>query len=305
VCEVKGREAVQQLKLPLRTKQKMDRRVVLPHVVHEVNRPFKRDGEAVGSEERKSSSPKGSKEDNTRAPTSARVVPATSFSSSSYSDQGSNNIDFTSRESRTRHEEPSGAHRGAIGLSPRRTRASAKPPTTPHAWRDSDLFSLRPEDETTTFQYSRRQAPGNAGRYVRPGRTLKFFGKESTTTMIHATGNNKSSTVAADDWDAGKQILNLLRTGEDAISFFAKEGARSAVKFIYLVKSDTGSEFRPYDLSVVPGNQIPTSGPGAATHFVMTEKGLTRMTRNAETGAVVPSEGWLFFVTFLGSLFCS
>jgi hypothetical protein len=255
----------------------MDRRVVLPHVVHEVSRPFNRDGEAVSGEGQKTFSPKGGKEDSTRAPASSRAVPATSFKSSRL-DQVSKKMDFTSSESRIRYEGPSMAGRvlrgRVMGSSPRRTQASAKPPiTTPHTWRDSDLFSLRVEDETTTFQHSRRQAPGHAGRYVRPGRTLKLIGKDNTTTMVHATGNNKSSTVAADDWDAGKQILKLLQTGEDAISFFAKEGARSAIKFIYLVKSDTGSEFRPYDLSVVPGNQIPTSGPGAATHFVMTEKG--------------------------------
>ena len=189
----------------------------------------------------------------------------------------------------------------------------ANPPTRTPRFHDSEMFTLRPEDETTTFQHINHQeytgnggydtsagnpdSAGIAGRYVRPGRTLKFFVK--TKKSPHVSEDQKTSTVAADDWDAGKQILKSLNTGEDAISFFAKEGARSAVKFIYLVKADTGSEFRPYDLSVVPGNQFLPGGASGSTHFVMTEKGLTKMTRNPETGIVVPSEGQFFFASSL------
>ena len=50
--------------------------------------------------------------------------------------------------------------------------------------------------------------------------------------------------------------MATLKTGEDVISFFAKEGNRTAVKFVYLVKSDTGDDFRPYDLDVIPTEQV-------------------------------------------------
>ena len=268
-----------------------DKRVVLPFVTHEVSRPFERKTENTNY--RIGGGAKSSKASATRGPTITTMLAPSSVS-------------------RVKGGQPSSPERvtelysSTRAFSPRK-QVMAKPPTTPHAWRDADLFTLRPEDETTTFAHSRKQYnnnnnnnnnssnnssnnnnTGGSGRYKRPGRTLKFFSKDANKIARASTA--KTSTVAADDWDAGKQILKGLRNGEDAISFFAKEGARSAIKFIYLVKSDTGTEFRPYDLSVVPGNQIPSSGPGAAMHFVMTEKGLTRMTKNPVTGVVVPSE---------------
>jgi hypothetical protein len=173
--------------------------------------------------------------------------------------------------------------------------------------------------------------------------------KRTKKQVSHNNSNPHTSyTISGgDDWDAGERILATLKTGEDAISFFAKEGNRTAVKFVYLVKSDTGDDFRPYDLDVIPTAQVNaliassssaakaataakagkasstsistadassvSSGKsndavrGAAgdvgaesasstlsrasrTHFVMTEKGLTRMTRDPVTGGILPSE---------------
>ena len=124
---------------------------------------------------------------------------------------------------------------------------------------------------------------------------------------------SKSISSGGDDWSEGERILATLKTGEDAISFFAKEGNRTAVKFVYLVKSDSGDDFRPYDLDVIPSAQVSaliasSSGSSGASsskigtsaltslarasqmHYVMTEKGLTRMTRDPITGTILPSE---------------
>ena len=47
-----------------------------------------------------------------------------------------------------------------------------------------------------------------------------------------------------------KEHLYRLITGEDAISFFAKYGNTTPIKFINC-KRKMSSEFRPYDLSII------------------------------------------------------
>jgi hypothetical protein len=82
--------------------------------------------------------------------------------------------------------------------------------------------------------------------------------KKKTTRKQASFDNPHTSYTASggDDWEAGEHIMEKLTSGEDAISFFAKEGNRTAVKFVYLVKSDTGDDFRPYDLDVIPTAQV-------------------------------------------------
>lgn len=43
-----------------------------------------------------------------------------------------------------------------------------------------------------------------------------------------------------------------LRTGEDTIAFFARYGNTCPVKFVHLNRANTGDQFRPYNLVVVP-----------------------------------------------------
>lgn len=46
-------------------------------------------------------------------------------------------------------------------------------------------------------------------------------------------------------------VLNSILTGEDAISFFAKYGNTTPIKFINCVQIIDPDLFRPYDLKVV------------------------------------------------------
>ena len=78
--------------------------------------------------------------------------------------------------------------------------------------------------------------------------------------------------------------LKKIITGEDAISFFAKNGNTTPVKFLYCNKAMSNSkDFRPYDLIVVPEKEIhpeyftisaqgvvhvmPKTGEGSVTTF--------------------------------------
>eukprot|EP00971_Amphidinium_carterae_P285136 5660124-Amphidinium_carterae.1 len=51
-----------------------------------------------------------------------------------------------------------------------------------------------------------------------------------------------------------RRELAKLKTGEDVIAFFAKNGSNTPVKFVYCKRSESGdpTKFRPYDLEVIP-----------------------------------------------------
>ena len=49
--------------------------------------------------------------------------------------------------------------------------------------------------------------------------------------------------------------MKTLKTGEAAISFFAKYGNTTPIKFINCVQKVNNEEFRPYDLEVISTNE--------------------------------------------------
>eukprot|EP00397_Hematodinium_sp_SG-2012_P003406 GEMP01003414.1.p1 GENE.GEMP01003414.1~~GEMP01003414.1.p1 ORF type:complete len:1220 (+),score=246.03 GEMP01003414.1:382-3660(+) len=56
-----------------------------------------------------------------------------------------------------------------------------------------------------------------------------------------------------DEEEQVQKEIAAIRTGEDAIAFFSKNGAQTALKFAYCNRADYGTvKFAPYDLVVVP-----------------------------------------------------
>jgi dynein heavy chain len=47
-----------------------------------------------------------------------------------------------------------------------------------------------------------------------------------------------------------------LRTGEDAITFFARHGSNTPLKFVYCNRPEQTDDFRPYDLVIVPRKKV-------------------------------------------------
>jgi len=81
-----------------------------------------------------------------------------------------------------------------------------------------------------------------------------------------------SEAVGGDD-TGGKvfDAFEALRTGEHAVTFFAHYGPQCPVKFVYLNRSRTGKVFRPYDLIVVPEEDIDPE------HFTISAKGVVHV----------------------------
>ena len=70
--------------------------------------------------------------------------------------------------------------------------------------------------------------------------------------------NNKIAELRAANYVGSKgtpmwHLRNAIKTGEQAISFFAKYGSNMPIKFLNCNRKVVGpSDFRPYDLVVTP-----------------------------------------------------
>ena len=81
----------------------------------------------------------------------------------------------------------------------------------------------------------------------------------------HALGQLFRDENAIDLTQMIEDQINNIRTGEDAISFFARNGPNTRLKFVYCNRKpvDTRIEFCPYDLVAVPQDKV---AGGRAVH---------------------------------------
>ncbi|KAH9121803.1 hypothetical protein LEN26_010526 [Aphanomyces euteiches] len=100
------------------------------------------------------------------------------------------------------------------------------------------------------------------------------------TAPVALTGTLEGTTDEALIRSAG------LHTGEDAISFFARNGSSSQIKFVHLNRAKETLLFRPYDLVVVlPGDAQPE-------HFTMSASGLVHIQPGAPSEFIALAE-WM------------
>ena len=77
-----------------------------------------------------------------------------------------------------------------------------------------------------------------------------------------------------------------LQSGEDVVAFFAKNGAQCPVKFITLNRSETGTQYRPYDLDVVSPRAVHTD------HYTMSRHGIVHVRPGVAT-SFQPLATWM------------
>ena len=66
--------------------------------------------------------------------------------------------------------------------------------------------------------------------------------------------------------------LPSLHTAYDVIAYFAKNGNTTPLKFVYLNKAETGTDWRPYDLNVVTAAEVQEE------HYIFSSKGVMHFT---------------------------
>eukprot|EP00854_Cymbomonas_tetramitiformis_P002484 gene2484-3228_t len=72
-------------------------------------------------------------------------------------------------------------------------------------------------------------------------------------------------------------LLSYIKTGDDVVEFYARNGKESEVKFFYCNRADTGIQFRPYDLEVVSREE---AGP---EYFTLSASGVVHIKPGAHT----------------------
>jgi hypothetical protein len=89
-----------------------------------------------------------------------------------------------------------------------------------------------------------------------------------------------------------------VRTGDDVVSFYAKHGQDTEVRFFYCNRApETAQDFRPYDLIVVPREDV------APEYFTMSATGVVKIGPGAATKTEFTSLGdWVREKTVFGIL---
>ena len=98
-------------------------------------------------------------------------------------------------------------------------------------------------------------------------------------------GRGKGTTSDLDEIDG---ILEGIKTGSDAVHFFARYGSETPVKFVHLKLAvpDDSRAFRPYDLERVDLNDIPSD------HFIMSPAGVVHVCPG-EPSECLPLSSWV------------
>ena len=123
--------------------------------------------------------------------------------------------------------------------------------------------------------------------------------EDPNNTAIKLASVPVQPTAALDEEDL--KIAQLgLETGEDAVNYFTAATKDSHVKFVHLVPADTGMEFKPYTLDVVPSGVAVARGD----YFTMSRSGLVHCVLRKGTNATecISMNEWVRHSTFFNLL---
>ncbi|SPR00935.1 unnamed protein product (mitochondrion) [Plasmodiophora brassicae] len=104
--------------------------------------------------------------------------------------------------------------------------------------------------------------------------------------QVFLSGEQEREDNAFTALQRAKVSAASLRTGEDAVAFFALHGNTSHIKFVYCNRRDAGDQFRPYDLDVVPRKQA------AAEYFTISASGVVHIAPGQPT-TFMPLVDWI------------
>lgn len=116
----------------------------------------------------------------------------------------------------------------------------------------------------------------------------KKLSKLKTPDLLHIV-RSANATEAMQNFDDPSHLLAGVKTGEDAIAFFALHGDQSPVKFIHFnsagATGDSSFNFRPYDLIRVHPKHVHSE------HYIMSSAGLVHVVEG-EPSNFIPLPEW-------------
>lgn len=92
--------------------------------------------------------------------------------------------------------------------------------------------------------------------------------KEATVPFTNTSSNSKSLS----DVDEISELMKGIKTGDDAINFFARYGSDTPIKFVFLVQNNDSKHYNPYDLRVI---ENPHDTP--MEHYAMSSAGIVHI----------------------------
>ena len=105
----------------------------------------------------------------------------------------------------------------------------------------------------------------------------------------------KRKTCRRNDWRArSERAIRSIKTGQDAVAFFAVHGSESRVKFLRCIAPDVGGlalheQYRPYDLIVAPPEAFPSGGGGPSEYYTVSASGVVHMMKQVQHICSIPS----------------
>jgi hypothetical protein len=134
-----------------------------------------------------------------------------------------------------------GTTRSVDGTSPSPSRKRATVPFT-----NNDDVPTLPSGATGTEGWSMPRAP------LRLPLLRSLLLPDSKTAERSPPRGSSRKSVESLEFETSL----LTKSDEEAITFFARHGNSTPVKFVYCNRADTKGEFRPYDLQVVPRKEL-------------------------------------------------
>jgi dynein heavy chain len=113
-----------------------------------------------------------------------------------------------------------------------------------------------------------------------------YLSTSSSGEQSSATAVSHGKRRAGTGYEVNNAEIMNMKTGDDAVTFFARHGNNTPLKFVYCNRSDSGDNFRPYDLDVVPRKRI------APEYFTISASGVVHIKPGVPSGFISLAE-WI------------
>ena len=132
--------------------------------------------------------------------------------------------------------------------------------------------AMSPKDLKASMRKFAETNVTSPGRRSPPNFNNRRSSSNNSNSRIVQGGTNTGASKTPALFTKDLSGLPQLRTGADAVAYFAKFGDTTPLKFVHLNRAETGNDFRPYDLVVVSPADVHEE------HFVFSSKGVMYFT---------------------------
>ena len=153
----------------------------------------------------------------------------------------------------------------------KRRRKGKKVAMSPKKLKQS-MKSLKPENLLKPSASTTAVKSPTSSKYSSKPTSPKRNTQSPMKTAVKQGSSKVSATLTPSLFTKDVGSLPSLHTAYDVIAYFAKNGNTTPLKFVYLNRAETGTDFRPYDLNVVTAAEVHKE------HYIFSSKGVMQFT---------------------------